>query len=240
MTKRRHTRKSLIYKLIAPNGKVYIGQTCWLTQRMQAHKRGSSKCPKLAASIAKYGWNNFMCETLIECSEEDLDTWEMYFIEKYDSINTGLNVLPGGDYNPIKDPAVYAKVKAMHKAGVIKPLQLAGYTTEVRAKMSAIHKKRCQTDGGRQAKQGLANLIGSNAHELKNSDAAKAKRASTWDSKREAKLALLLPEDAARIVAQTKRKKTTYSEACAAAGGVEALRAKRREWARLRKERAGK
>jgi len=34
-----------------------------------------------------------------------------------------------------------------------------------------------------------------------------------------------------------KRKKTSYEEACARAGGADTLREKRREWARLRKER---
>lgn len=207
---------------------------------MSRHKGGKSKCPKISASIAKYGFNHFKIEILVECSEEDLDAWERFFIKEYDTINNGLNILPGGECNPMKDPGVYSKVKAMHEAGVIKPLQLAGYTTEVRAKMSTIHKKRCQTDGGRQARQGLANLLAGDAQNLKNSEAAKKKRESTWDSKRDAKLATLSPEEAERVTSQRKRKRTTYAEACAQAGGVEALRAKRREWARLRKERACK
>jgi group I intron endonuclease len=242
VTHKEHTKHSgfgVIYKITCMvTRKAYVGQTCWWDQRMRRHRNMIDKCPKLMASVAKHGWDAMKVEVIHECPEEDLDAWEVYFIAKYDTVNTGLNVLPGGGFNPIKDPVVYAKVKAMHEAGVIKPLQLAGYTKEVRAKMSAVHKKRCRTDGGRQSKQGLANLQAGNAHELKNSDAAKAKRASTWEAKREAKLALLPPEEAARVVAQTKRKKTSYAEACAAAGGVEALREKRREWARLRKEKA--
>lgn len=234
------THKPLVYMITDPVGSRYVGQTvCWKT-RMQKHRAGSSKCPKLANSIAKYGWGAMKTEVLIECPEEDLDSWEVYFIEKYDTINTGLNCIPGGGFNPIKDPVVYAKVKAMHEAGVIKPLQLAGYTPKVRAKMSAIHKKRCQTDGGRQAKQGLANLEASKAHELKNSKEAQDKRQSTWDIKRAENLEGLSPDEVAKVLRQTTYKKTSYAEACAAAGGVEALRAKRREWARLRKERAGK
>lgn len=233
-------RKPVVYMLIAPNGKRYVGQTCWLQQRMSRHRRGTSNCRKLSSSIAKYGFDKFKVEILIECSEDDLDAWECFFIEQYDTINNGLNILPGGECNPMKDPDVFSKVKAMHEAGVIKPLQLAGYTSEVRAKMSAIHKKRCQTDGGRQAKQGLANLIAGNADSLKNSEAAKKKREATWDAKRAAKLATLSPDEAKRLTKQRKYKRTTYAEACVAAGGVEALRAKRREWARLRKERAGK
>lgn len=55
-------------------------------------------------AIAKYGWNNFHHDIVlkIECSTKKdldfwLDTWEKYYIEKYDSYNNGYNMTLGGD-----------------------------------------------------------------------------------------------------------------------------------------------
>ncbi len=238
-TARKQQKDPLIYVITSPNYKQYVGQTCWIQQRMQKHKRDNSKCPKLRDCVQVHGWDSMTVEVLLRCPEEQLDYWECHFINTLDTVKHGLNVLPGGDYNPMKDPVVYARVKAMHEAGEIKPRQLAGYTAEVRAKMSAVHKKRCQTDDGRQAEQGKANLLAGNAHSLKNSESAKAKRAATWEAKRQAKIAKASPEEAAKIIARSKNK-GSYQRQCELAGGADKLAAKRKEWARLRKERGKK
>lgn len=130
---------------------------------------------------------------------------------------------------------------AMHASGEIKAAQRIGWAKPgVREKASASHKKRCREDGGRQARQGAANLVTGNATKASHSEAANAKRQATWEAKRKAKLSQLPPEEAARVMAQSKRKKTSYADACAAAGGADALRKKRREYARLRRERGGR
>ena len=222
---------ALIYKLTSPNGKVYIGQTIDWQNRLKAHKKGAETlkewkkgCPKLYASINKYGWTAFHVEILIVCHEKDLDFWECHFIDRFDATGPfGLNIMPGGHISPMKVPSVYAR----HQAS---------YTDVLRKKISKSQKKRVAADGGAQVR--AAGAIGQAvATKASNTSKAKQKRLSAWDRKREAKLATLSPEEAAKIVAQTKRKKTSYAEACAKAGGADKLREKRREWRRLRKER---
>lgn len=237
MTRDKWSGVPLIYKLTSPSGKVYIGQTTNWARRKAKHKSGNSNCRKLVASIKKYGWAAMNVEILIICDNKDLDFWECHFIDRFDATGPfGLNLMPGGDFNPMKEPRIYARVKKMHNDGIIKPLQKAGFTCAVRKKMSKSQKKRVAADGGAQVRAAAA--IGQAAGtKAANTPESKQKRLSTWDRKREAKLATLSPEEAAKIVAQTKRKKTSYAEACAKAGGADKLREKQREWRRLRKER---
>ena len=91
------------------NGKVYIGQTIQtLKDRWYGHcRRGTSKsetnmCIKRA--IFKYGKENFTIKELEKCNIEDLNNREIYYINLYDSINTGYNVATGGKYGnkPLK------------------------------------------------------------------------------------------------------------------------------------------
>lgn len=94
------------------NNKVYIGQTMnrygykerWSQHRYQAEN--SIHNNKFHNAIRKYGIDNFDKEVL-ECIEMDdkvelkkaLDTLEMKYIEKYDSLNNGYNSTLGGDFN---------------------------------------------------------------------------------------------------------------------------------------------
>jgi len=47
----------------------------------------------------KYGFENFTIEILQECKKEELNDREVYWIKKYDSVNSGYNSRPGGDSN---------------------------------------------------------------------------------------------------------------------------------------------
>ena len=182
-------------------------------------------------------------EILVDnCPEEQLDSLEIALIAEHDTrYPTGYNLTDGGDVNPAKEGDGHAKLMAMHESGEIKAAQRIGWAKPgVREKASASHKKRCREDGGRQARQGAANLVTGDATKASHSEAAIAKRQATWDAKRKEKLSKLPPYEAARVIAQSKRKKTSYAKACVAAGGAEALREKRREWARLRQERGGR
>lgn len=80
-------------------GKMYIGQT-WNTilQRWFDHKKPSGKrCVKLHRAIMKYGANSFTLELLTICGTQDTaDYWEIFFIEKFDSIEVGYNIRSGG------------------------------------------------------------------------------------------------------------------------------------------------
>lgn len=86
-----------IYKLTAPNGKVYIGQTNDFNRRILEHIR-KSDCKKLYGAIKKYGFDSFTQEILVENMEtqEELDQLEIQYIQEYDSIENGYNIAIGG------------------------------------------------------------------------------------------------------------------------------------------------
>ncbi len=96
----------LIYKLTAPNGKSYIGQTIECFEvRMNKHKssskhREASGCLALNAAIRKYTFGAFSKEILIYCNKEDLDMYEERMIKLYNTISPhGYNLLSGGNSN---------------------------------------------------------------------------------------------------------------------------------------------
>ena len=88
-----------IYRLTAPNGKCYIGQTLDFKRRMTQHRRGG-KAPKYAVhhAIKKYGWVNMKKEQLIsDVPEEDLDHLEQAYIEVENTVAPhGYNLSTGG------------------------------------------------------------------------------------------------------------------------------------------------
>src|SRR4051812_36247626 len=80
------------------NNKVYIGQT-WKTveKRFKEHKSLNTNCRKLFNAMNKYGRNNFSIEAVAMCqTQENADFLEDYFIQHFDSINKGYNLLTGG------------------------------------------------------------------------------------------------------------------------------------------------
>ena len=74
------------------NGKLYIGQSIHIERRWQEHCRPSTKSV-ISSAIKKYGKENFTFQVLEECSQEELDEKEIFYIEKFDSIvPNGYNV----------------------------------------------------------------------------------------------------------------------------------------------------
>lgn len=87
-----------IYKLTSPSGKVYVGKSYKIQTRIDRYRTGHCKRqPKLYNSINKYGFENHEVDILEECSEGIINEREIYWIEKYDSVNTGLNCVYGGE-----------------------------------------------------------------------------------------------------------------------------------------------
>jgi group I intron endonuclease len=82
-----------IYKITSPSGKIYIGQTTNYSKRYNAYKNHKCKGqPKLFASIEKYGFINHTIEIIKECQVEDLNYYERYYQEYYESVLNGLNL----------------------------------------------------------------------------------------------------------------------------------------------------
>lgn len=90
---------AFIYKITNDiNDKVYIGMTTRSIEcRWKEHLRHSSQL--IDAAIQRLGKEHFKIEVIEECSEEDVDDREIYWIEFYNSYAEGYNVTLGGRDN---------------------------------------------------------------------------------------------------------------------------------------------
>ena len=86
------------------NQKVYIGQSKNISMRWRNHRYNAKSNDEsinqypLYRAINKYGIENFLFEILEECSIEDLDIREKYWIKEYNSIvPNGYNQTEGGE-----------------------------------------------------------------------------------------------------------------------------------------------
>ena len=89
-----------IYKITnLLNNKIYIGQSNNIERRFQEHK--SRNIIPIDQAIQKYGKENFSFEIIEECSLEQLNDRETYWIIKYNSIDNGYNFSLGGNSQSI-------------------------------------------------------------------------------------------------------------------------------------------
>lgn len=93
-----------IYKWTSPSGKSYIGQAINLKKRWREFRRTpstyyTSKGSAIDNARAKYPDydNQWKYEILEYCTEEELDSREIYYIDYYDTFNNGYNSTTGGD-----------------------------------------------------------------------------------------------------------------------------------------------
>ena len=92
-----------IYKITNKlNGKVYVGQSNDIERRFKEHqqKGESSKIP-LDIAIQKYGKDNFTYEIIEECSLEELNPKEQYWIITLNAVTDGYNCSVGGDQQSV-------------------------------------------------------------------------------------------------------------------------------------------
>lgn len=84
------------------NGKSYIGQSIDIERRFRAHRTRPFNENDRAynsyfyRSIRKYGLDNFSFNILEECSVDELNEKEKFYIEKYNSYRNGYNQDEGG------------------------------------------------------------------------------------------------------------------------------------------------
>lgn len=81
-----------IYKITSPTNRVYVGQSINIKNRYRVHLKSKADT-KLYRSFQKYGHESHKFEILKECEKCDLERLENYYIKKYDSIKSGLNIL---------------------------------------------------------------------------------------------------------------------------------------------------
>ena len=90
----------VIYKATSKtSGKSYIGQTINLKDRIRSHRNAKDDYP-FHVALRKHGLDDFeweIVEDLGDCSQEQLDEREKYWIAFYDTYNNGYNSTLGGD-----------------------------------------------------------------------------------------------------------------------------------------------
>jgi hypothetical protein len=87
-----------IYKIINPEGKIYIGLSKNIKKRWLDYKNLTSMSNNsvLKESLKKYGYNNHTFEIKEECTLEELRSREKFWINYYQSNKIGLNGNKGG------------------------------------------------------------------------------------------------------------------------------------------------
>ncbi len=86
----------VIYKIINPKGKVYIGCTIDFKRRLSEYKRLNIVGQiKLYNSLSKYGFDNHTFEIIEECDDELLHKREIHWIKYFNCIKEGLNIRLG-------------------------------------------------------------------------------------------------------------------------------------------------
>ena len=78
--------------------KVYIGQSTDIAKRWEGHLYWSNDNTPIHLALKKYGIKHFSFEVIEECSPEELDEKEVFWIKHYNSFNEGYNATPGGQY----------------------------------------------------------------------------------------------------------------------------------------------
>jgi group I intron endonuclease len=88
-----------IYKITSPSGKIYIGKSINIEDRINSYKYvGRRKLQhKLNNSINKYGLENHIFEIIEICTLDNIDEREIYWIKHYNCVEIGLNLTYGGE-----------------------------------------------------------------------------------------------------------------------------------------------
>ena len=122
------------------DGKVYIGQSNDVKRRWKEHKRYMTRNDKkqlpLYKAMVKYGIENFSFKVLIECSVDDMNELEMFYIEAYDSFiksenSKGYNTTLGGE-----------GTRGFGLSGVKNPMYGKHHSVETRQKISKVRKEK--------------------------------------------------------------------------------------------------
>jgi group I intron endonuclease len=88
-----------IYEIKNPQNKIYVGKSKNIEKRFESYKKiqHCKQQRKLYNSLKKYGPENHIFKILEECSFQQLNEKEIYWIKMLNCIKTGLNLTNGGD-----------------------------------------------------------------------------------------------------------------------------------------------
>ena len=93
------------------NGKIYIGQSNNIQRRFQEHQtKGTSSRIPVDIAIQKYGKDNFTYTVIEETTIDKLNQAEEFWINYFNSIETGYNCSKGGEQQSIGENNGKAKL----------------------------------------------------------------------------------------------------------------------------------
>jgi group I intron endonuclease len=92
----------VIYKITSPTGRIYIGQTTRLKDRISCYRNNNNNDQQLIyRSINKYGWDAHTFEVIDESPVDTLSDLEIKYIKEYNSFHydnpNGMNLTRGGE-----------------------------------------------------------------------------------------------------------------------------------------------
>jgi group I intron endonuclease len=159
------------------NGKCYIGQSANINQRWKDHKsklkRNKHYNKQLQLLYNEYGEQNITLTILEECSIEELDSRERYWIDYYGGVdsNANCNLESGGHKNKKYSQALKKLQSESHKG------QHSSPETQFKKGQTPWNKGKKATDEARKHQ--------SESHKgLKMSDEAKAKLSAFWKGRK--------------------------------------------------------
>lgn len=106
-----------IYKITSPTGKIYIGKTSRLNDRISKYRNcnGISEQKMIYSSIKKHGWENHIFEIVTEAPINQLSHLESFYIETFNSFHysnpNGMNLTKGGEGTPGRKDSIETKTK---------------------------------------------------------------------------------------------------------------------------------
>lgn len=107
-----------IYKLTAPDGRCYIGQTSRPKPNYRwVGGKAYKECPAIQEAIEAYGWDSFTHEIIDECHDEETATKkEQYWIAYYRATENeyGFNLTSGGKYGYTHSESSKEKTSRSH------------------------------------------------------------------------------------------------------------------------------
>ncbi len=161
--KYRQFRKSLpteilcgVYSILClPTNELYIGSSVDIFKRWRIHAfelLGISKRQhanyKLRIAVTRYGWDNLRFSILDICEREELESLETFYIKKFDTVDSGMNICTEGRTQKGKHLSATTKAKLAAAQRLVSFERRSAYLTgracsaQGRANMSSAHKDK--------------------------------------------------------------------------------------------------
>ena len=91
-----------VYKITSPTGRVYVGKTTRINDRISYYRNNNKGGQKiLDSSIKKYGWDQHIFEIIDEAPVDQLNELEIKYIKEFNTFHydnpNGMNLTRGGE-----------------------------------------------------------------------------------------------------------------------------------------------